>query len=362
LPFLIRRWVENSGTARTHSRASRRGWGTCARWLAAAFAVVVSLHAVAADPRLLSGRSMGTTWQVTLAQPASDRDALQRAIEVELQRLTDQMSTWEPASDLSRFNRNADEWQVLPEDLFNVLEHALALARDTGGAYDPSIGPLVNLWGFGPDGAARSTPPAADAIVAARSQVGWQRIELQLASRRARQPGAMVVDISSLGPGYAVDRIATLLRGASQTNFLVELGGEMRGDGKKADGSAWRVAVERPDDASDDADFDLVIALDDAAIGSSGDYRVGFEYEGRRYSHTIDPRRGEPVAHDLAAVSVIAPDAIEADALAAALLVLGPDEGWRYAERRRIAAVFTLRLAHGFERRMTPAFAAHRIR
>jgi thiamine biosynthesis lipoprotein len=329
-----------------------------------AVALLASTFASAgATPSRLSGRSMGTTWNVTLARTPADRDALQREIEQELQRLTDQMSTWEPASDLSRFNRSANRWQTLPEDLARVLGHALALARDSGGAYDPSVGPLVNLWGFGPDAAPRSRPPPAAAIAAARARIGWQRIEFDAARARARQPGGMFLDVASLGPGYAVDRIAQRLRAAGHDDYLVELGGEMRAGGTRADGEAWRVAVERPDRRIDDAgDFDLVVALREAAIGSSGDYRVGFEYAGRRYSHTIDPRRGEPIRHALAAVSVIAPEAMQADALAAALLVLGPDAGWHYAEHRRIAAVFTLRRGDRIERRMTPGFAAHLVR
>ena len=348
-------------TACAPERAARCGIGT---WLL--LAVLLFAHVVSAAndvPVRLSGRSMGTTWQVTLADAPQDRDALQREIETELQRLVDQMSTWEPDSDLSRFNRSVGEWRTLPSDLHRVLTHSLALARDTGGAYDPTIGPLVNLWGFGPDGESRTRPPETEAIASARAHVGWDRIELEPATRRARQPGGLFVDISSLGPGYAVDRISQRLRDAGHDDFLIELGGEMRAGGTRADGEAWRVAVERPDQAdADDPDFDLVVVLRDSAIGSSGDYRVGFEHEGRRYSHTIDPRSGEPIAHSLAAVSVIAPETMQADALAAALLVLGPDEGWRYAERRGIAAVFTMRHDGTFERRMTPAFAAAQAR
>lgn len=336
-------------------------------WCLVAFALA-SHGVLAADPALrLSGRSMGTSWQVTLARAPSDRDALQREIEAELQHLTARLSTWEPDSDLSRFNRSVETWQTLPPDLHAVLSYALELARDTGGAYDPTVGPLVNLWGFGPDGARRTAPPSRDDIAAARARVGWNRIELDGARQRARQPGGMFVDISSLGPGYAVDRIAARLRAAGHADFLVELGGEMRAAGKRPGGDAWYIAVERPDTgddtgAADDEGFDLVVALHDAAIGSSGDYRVGFESGGRRYSHTIDPRRGEPVDHALAAVSVIASGAMQADALAAALLVLGPDEGWRYAEQRALAAVFTLRDGDRYERRMTPAFAARVVR
>jgi FAD:protein FMN transferase len=313
------------------------------------------------DAQRLAGQSMGTTWSVVLQAPPADLAALQLRIEDELQRLTAQMSTWEEASALTVFNRSADQWQALPVDTFRVVAHALSLARESGGAYDPTVGPLVNLWGFGPRGGPRSSPPDAATIAQARERVGWDRIELDEANHRARQPGGMQIDISSLGPGYAVDRIAHVLDVAGVTSYLAELGGEMRARGAKADGSAWRIGVERPDGSDDDAQFDLVIALRDEAVGSSGDYRVGFEHAGRRYSHTIDPRSGEPVRHALAAVSVVAASAMQADAWAATLMVLGPHAGWEFAQRHRLAAAFTVRREDGgYTRRLTPAFAARR--
>lgn len=312
----------------------------------------------------LTGKTMGTTWSVKFSAPETQQAPVRTAIDEELANLVNQMSTWEPDSALSRFNRaEAGTWQSLPDDLFTVLAFALDLARDTDGAYDPTVGPLVNLWGFGARGAPRDTPPDATAIVAAQATVGWQRIELDRAQRRARQSGGVFVDVSSLGPGYAVDRIAQRLRGAGIDAFLVELGGEMFAAGTKPDGSAWTIAVEHPDaDTMHDVDPDLVIGLRDMAAGSSGDYRVGFDHDDRHYSHTIDPRSGTPVDHDLAAVTVLAPTAMQADATAAALMVLGPERGRDLAERRGLAAAFTLRTPNGFERRLTPAFERHRIR
>ncbi|MBB5209130.1 FAD:protein FMN transferase [Chiayiivirga flava] len=304
---------------------------------------------------------MGTTWTVKLVAPAPQLAPIRSSIDSELASLVAQMSTWEPDSNLSRFNRaDADTWHALPDDLFTVLAFALELTRDTDGAYDPTVGPLVNLWGFGPDGAPRTQPPTPAQIAQASAHVGWRRIELDAAAHRARQPGGVFVDVSSLGPGYAVDRIAARLHEHGVENFLVELGGEMRAAGAKPDGSAWRVAVERPDGADAGA-FELVVALDDLAAGSSGDYRVGFEHDGIRYSHTLDPRTGAPVTHGLAAVTVLAPTAMQADALAAALMVLGPERGWSFARERDIAAAFTQRTADGYERRLTPALEARRV-
>jgi thiamine biosynthesis lipoprotein len=284
---------------------------------------------------------------------------LRARLESELERLAGQLSAWRPDSALSRFNDAAPgTWSVLPEDLFEVLAHALALARDTEGAYDPTIGPLVNAWGFGPQGAPRHQPPTRAELDAARARIGAWRLVLDAPTRRALQPGGVFVDVSSIAPGFAVDRLAATLRSEGIDDYLVELGGEVRAGGRKPDGSDWRVAVEAPPDAALDAStFDLVIALRDAAVGSSGDYRTGFVHAGRRYSHTIDPRSGEPVRHALAAVSVIASDAMQADALAAALMVLGPDAGWEHARARGLAAAFTVRHPEGgYVRRLTPEF------
>ena len=222
----------------------------------------------------------------------------------------------------------------------------------------------MNLWGFGPEGEARRAPPSPEAIRAAQTRVGAWRLILDPRTQRVLQPGGVFVDVSSLAPGHAVDRLAAALRAHDVEDFLVELGGELRAAGRKPDGSDWRVAVETPPRTGGAAaTHELVIVLRDEAVGSSGDYRVGFEHEGRRYSHTIDPRSGEPVEHGLAAVSVIAPDAMQADALAAALLVLGPDAGWRFARSRGVAAVFTERQPDGnFRRRLTPEFERRRAR
>lgn len=317
------------------------------------------------EPLRLRGEAMGTTWQVTAYAPAAQEPALRHRIETRLDELTAQMSAWQPDSDLSRFNRAAPgTWHVLPADLFIVLEHALALSAQTGGAYEPGIAPLVEAWGFGPHGSAAQRPPSRADIDAALAQIGTDRLQLDAESRRALQPGGLRLDVNSLAPGYAVDAIAGLLHEAGVEAFLVELGGEMRAAGRKPDGAPWRAAVERPDMAVDEG-FDTVVELVDAALGTSGDYRSGFVHDGRRYSHTLDPRTGEPVNHALAAVTVIMDiedggSAMAADARAAALMVLGPDAGMDFAREHGLAAVFTLRQSDGYRRLATPAFERYR--
>lgn len=336
----------------------RRGRGS---FIIACLFFLLTACTTPSEPLRLHGQSMGTAWQVTAYTPASRGPELRERIQMRLDELIAQMSAWEPDSDLSRFNRAAtNTWHTLPPDLFAVVEHALALSAQTQGAYDPTIAPLVEAWGFGANRAPRTAPPSEAEIQAALAVVGATRLHLDTKNQRALQSGEVQLDVNSLAPGYAVDAIATLLHDAGIDAYLIELGGEMRAAGRKPDGSPWRVAVERPDVQTDS--FDTIVELTDAALGTSGDYRVGFVHEGRRYSHTLDPRTGAPVDHALAAVTVIGASAMAADARAAALLVLGPDEGMAFAQAHDLAAVFTLRTDTGFVRHATPAFEQYRAR
>lgn len=313
----------------------------------------------------LSGRTMGTTWQAHVVSDA-DPGHLRAGIQARLDEVVAQMSTWEPDSDISRFNRApAGAVQGLPDAFFEVLDAALALAGDTGGAYDPTVGPLVNLWGFGPDGD-RDTPPDDEAIAAVMARGGWRRLALDRRTRTVVQPGGLYLDLSSIAKGYGADRVADYLDATGSEAWLVEVGGELRARGRKPGGEAWRVAIERP--APDDRDdggmaggplpqlSGIVLEAEDLAIATSGDYRHYFETADGRFSHTIDPRSGRPVSHGLASVTVLHPSCMQADALATALTVLGPEAGYRYAADRGLAVLFFVHAGDGFERRMTPAF------
>jgi len=311
----------------------------------------------------LHGQTMGTTWSARVVVPArTDVDPLRERVQQRLDRVVGQMSTWEPDSDLSRFNRApAGTWQALPPELLDVLDRALALARSTGGAYDPTIAPLVDLWGFGPPSQSHRIPDEA-AIAAARERIGWRRIELDRGGSRALQPGGLHVDLSSIAKGFGVDEAARALDEASIGAYLVEVGGELRARGLRPDGHAWTVAVERPDAApgavGDDAQIQRRIELRDACIATSGDYRHSFEHAGRRYSHHIDPRSGWPGEHAIASVSVIADTCVEADPLGTALIVLGPVAGMAYARRHDLAVLFLLRDGDIVVERASPAFEA----
>lgn len=304
------------------------------------------------------GATMGTTWSINLVAPKSLPllDALTGA-QKELDRVVAQMSTWDADSDLSRFNRApAGTWHVLPEEFFAVLTYALSVAEASGGAYDPTIGPLVNLWGFGPE-PKRMTEPAAADLDAARARCGWRQMLLEPEGRRAFQPGGLYLDLSAVAKGFGVDQVARHLQKIGVGDFLIEVGGELRGAGTKPDGTPWWVALERPPSGAL-APAETVAALHGLSIATSGDYRKFAEIDGHPLSHTIDPRTGRPVAGKPASVTVLDAECMRADALATAITVLGADEGMRFAERQGVAALSLMRTRHGFEERMTPAFAA----
>ncbi|WP_448099406.1 FAD:protein FMN transferase [Luteibacter yeojuensis] len=307
---------------------------------------------------------MGTTWSVNAVLPdGADDRAVEKGIQHELDRVVAQMSTYEPDSDLSRFNRApAGTWQTLPPEFFTVLSYALSLAKDSGGAYDPTVGPLVNLWGFGPDKRPRDAPDKA-AIAAARARVGWSKITLDEANHRAFQPGGVYVDLSSVAKGFGVDQVTRFLDRSGLRNYLVEVGGELRAHGRKPDGTPWHVGIERPGAAAGAVDspdeVQRIVSLTGTAIATSGDYRHFFESGGKFFSHHIDPRTGYPVAHRVASVSIVADDCMHADPLGTAMTVLGPDEGMAYAKRHGIAVLFILYGENGqFEERASPAFTA----
>ncbi len=316
----------------------------------------------------LDGQTMGTTWSVRFAGSREHAvETVRAGIQGQLDTVVAQMSTWLAGSDLSRFNEaGADRWQALPQEFFHVLRHALQVAQASGGAYDPTAGPLVELWGFGPGRSFRDPgfePPDADAIASARAFCGWQRVSLDPRESRARHAGGVNLDLSAIAKGYAVDLVAQHLEARGIESYLVEVGGELRGAGTKPDGQPWWVALELPP-AEDDASHsstpcpDTLVALHGLAIATSGDYRRFFRHEGRRLAHTIDPRTGRPVTHDLASVTVLHRECMAADALSTALTVLGPDEGFAFAKERELAACFLTRRGSGFEERLTPAFEA----
>jgi len=287
--------------------------------------------------RTLEGETMGTTWSAQFYAPASAPDAgFRLRIERELDRIDRQMSHWRPDSDLTLFNRaGAGQWRQLPEEFFFVLENSLRLAAGSGGAFDPALGDAADLWGFGPSG--KRTRPASPAA-GAPSGI-WRSIALDPERRRARQPGGACLDLSSIAKGFAVDHLARCLEEEGARSCLVEIGGELRGSGVKEDRMPWWVSIEPPPGYAGE----IRIALSGLAIATSGNYRRYFDYEGARYSHTLDPATRSPVVAPAPSVTVLHESCMEADAWSTALLVLGPVRGLALCEDRNLAAVFLVR-------------------
>ncbi len=306
----------------------------------------------------LQGETMGTTWSVRCV--GGDPDRLRAGIASRLARIDQQMSTWRGDSDLSRFNAlPGDATQLLPAAFHTVLACALATAEASGGAFDPTIGPLVDLWGFGPHPAEQEGPPPPERIAAALARIGWRRLDFDTASGRLCQPGGAALDFSGIAKGYAVDLVAEGLIAAGIDSFLVEIGGELRGRGVKPDGSPWWVAVEQAATTTEVQTPRYVVALHDLAIATSGDYRRRFHHGGVVYGHTIDPRTGWPIRPDIAAVTVLHRQCMQADALATAIAVLGLPAGLDHATRHGIAALIVTREEEDrFVEHLSPALRA----
>ena len=287
----------------------------------------------------LRGQIFGTSWLVSFRQPEGGEVSsriLQSAIEIELARIDSVMSTWKVDSELSLLNASpSGVWYGLSEELIQLLALAREIHQETSGAFDITIGPLVNLWGFGPDGKPASIPPKMF-IDAARERVGIDKFELDTDNDRVIKNADIYLDLSAVAKGYAVDAVSDLLLSRQIANHLVEIGGEIRVAGSKRVDQPWQIGIESP--VSSARDLQKILALSDIGMATSGDYRNYFSEDGKRYSHIIDPATGAPIEHNLASVTVLHPSVARADALATALLVLGPERAGEFAESNKLAA------------------------
>ncbi len=279
----------------------------------------------------LGGRIMGTTWSVRLVTTRGNAAPIHDRIEAAFARLLAQLSHWEPDSALCRFNRApAGTRQVLPDALFTVLSAACSLAEAGAGACDPTLGALVDLWGFGPPGPVDAVPDDC-AIEAARARTGWHRLALDPSDRSAHQPGGLALDLSAIAKGYVVDGISELLSELGVAHHLVEIGGELRGRGVKPDRQPWWVGLDG------NGPGETVVALNDLSVATSGDSQRSLRLSGRRFGHTLDPATGRPLTRAARSVSVLHPSCMIADALATAILVLGLERGLALADRQGVA-------------------------
>jgi thiamine biosynthesis lipoprotein len=333
------------------------------RALLAGAAGAAALAACGRDPAraelAFSGETMGTTYHVKIAQASlgeSQRSALHEAVHGALDHVNRTMSLYRDDSELARFNRHAGGAPLaLSAELFEVFEAAASVSALTDGAFDITVAPLVADWGFGPD--RRLAPPEPAALRADRVAVDYRALQLHAARRAVTKARAGVrADLNGIAKGYGVDRAARVLEARGIDNYLVEAGGEVRARGANADGQAWQIGIEQPDAWPQRAHY--IAPLANGALATSGDYRIYYERDGRRYCHEIDPARAAPIEHGLASVSVVAADCMRADALATALIVLGLERGYAVAESRGIPAYFIQRRDGRLQDRMTTAFAA----
>ncbi len=311
--------------------------------------------ALGAVVHTLEGGTMGTRWCVKFNGPRQfDVARLHAAIQLELEVVVGQMSPWEADSDISRYNRaGPSSWHALPPEFAQVMACAMRVAADSRGAFDPTAGELVNLWGFGPPGRGSSPPPQGvsdDAL----TRSGWQRLCWD--GGKLLQPGGVQLDLSAIAKGFGVDQLARCLNRHGFEHHLVEVGGELRGTGVRPDGQPWWVDVQMPPAAHG---LGVTrIALHGLSVATSGDYLRGYFDDGAWRSHTIDPRTGVPIASGLASVSVVHAQCMEADALSTALTVLGVDEGMAFAREHGVAALFIRRDAEGWTELLSPALQA----
>jgi thiamine biosynthesis lipoprotein len=302
----------------------------------------------------LEGPIFGTGFHVTFyGDYDDDRLAeIEKSVKASLDKVDRLMSTYKPDSELSRFNRApvGQPFELSPETA-EVVREAIRIGDMSGGAFDVTIGSAVNLWGFGPDKHPDRIPSDAQ-VAAALEQVDYRALHLDGNTLTKSKP--VYVDLSAIAKGYGVDQVARALDAQGVTSYLVEVGGEIRTRGDKPDGQPWRIAVEKP--VSNERAVQRIIELDDSAVATSGDYRNYFEENGKRYSHTIDPRTGRPITHHLVSVTVLAADCMTADALATAVDVLGPEAGFEMAKRENLAVYLVVKTSDGFETRVSEAF------
>lgn len=302
-----------------------------------ALLILLTSSLSAAEVVEITGQTMGTTYSVKWVETDNvAAEDLKAAVDERLVAINRMMSTYDPESELSRFNTsNTTDWFDVSPQTATVVAKALEVARLSDGAFDPTVGRLVRMWSFG-SGDRSYAPPPDEELQTALEHVGYRKIEVRTDPPALRKTDPQAeLDLSAIAKGFGVDAVSGLLTDRGLINHLVEIGGEVRAQGTK-NGQAWRLGIERP--TQQRSGLAATVALHDQSLATSGDYRNFFVRDGRRYSHTIDPRTGRPVEHSLASVSIVTDDCMSADAWATTLMVLGPEKGLQLADQQKLAA------------------------
>jgi thiamine biosynthesis lipoprotein len=317
-------------------------------------------HPRGSDEIALSGLTMGTSYSVKFTRPAGEIDigALKKDIDKRLEDINEKMSTYLPDSELSKINQaGAGQWLPISDELYRVIQQALTISEASHGAFDITVGPLVNLWGFGPPGRPQHIPDE-QTIKSVMELTGYHKIHLQESTRAIlKDADAIYLDLSGIAKGYAVDAVAALLEQAALHEYMVEIGGEIRARGMNAEGEYWHIGIEKP--VTDERAVERVVHLKDTGMATSGNYRNFYDMNGTRYSHIIDPVTGKPVVQQLASVTVLDQACMVADAWATALFVLGPDKGMELVQTLHLPVLFIVKTDTGFTERMTDDFKTY---
>lgn len=308
---------------------------------------------------LLQGRTMGTTYNIKVVSTLEQVEELklQKQIDAVLVQVNQEMSTYISDSEISRFNQSVSAKSIeISNGFARVLKESIRLGDLSDGKLDITVGPLVNLWGFGPEQKPEKVP-SDELINATRAKIGLNNLHLSGNSLSKDIP-ELYIDLSTTAKGYGVDIVAELIEANGISNYLVEIGGEMRLKGFKHTGELWAIAIEKPilDPTGEERAVHQVIIPKDNAVATSGDYRIYFESDGQRFSHIIDPDTGKPINHNLVSVTVINESSMTADGLSTALMVMGTEQGYKFAQENDLAALFISKTEHGFAEQFTVKF------
>ena len=310
------------------------------------------------DMLLISGLTMGTTYSVKIKNDNKtvNKKNMRSDIEKILSEINQSMSTYIEKSELSKINYSkSSDWHTLSDDLFTVIEHANNISEKTNGAFDITIGPLVNLWGFGPN-KSENKIPSTESIELVKKDIGYRKILLNKSQKKiSKLVPDLYLDLSGIAKGFAVDKIARHLEKKNLENYLIEIGGELLANGINNDKMIWQIGIENPDGR--DKKVKRIIQLKNMAMATSGDYKNYFEENGVRYSHTIDPVTGKPIKHKLVSVTVLDSTALNADALATAFMVMGPEKTLLLASDLKVAVYLIIKNGQIFEERYNDYFA-----
>jgi len=304
---------------------------------------------------LLQGRTMGTTYNIKIVatQEQLVELKLQQKIDAALKQVNQEMSTYIPNSEISQFNQlTSTEPVEVSSGFARVLKESIRLGKLSEGKLDVTVGPLVNLWGFGPEQRPEIVP-SEEVLTETKKRVGLQNLVLE-GNLLSKKVPDLYVDLSTTAKGYGVDVVAELIESNGFSNYLVEIGGEMRLRGFKNTGELWAIAIEKP--LTNERSVQQVIIPKDNAVATSGDYRIYFEADGQRFSHIIDPATGKPIKHNLVSVTVIHPSSMTADGLSTTLMVMGMEQGMAFAVENDLAALFIAKTDNGFDEQFTVKF------